>query len=166
MVADDQVLLISDSDPGVPGSHWWVTPGGGVDGGEPVAEAAARELYEETGLRLPPEGLGDPVARRVAIHGYSDRILIQAETFFRVEVSPFEPAPTHLTATELKRMTGYGWFGLGELPQPLWPGELAQLASTDDQIELGVVEESTVPVTERERAKVDAYLEDLERTRK
>ena len=28
------VLMLRDSDPGVPGLHWWITPGGGVDPGE------------------------------------------------------------------------------------------------------------------------------------
>ena len=39
-----------------PNSHW-ITPGGGVEPGETPAEAAVREVYEETGLRiaLPPD---------------------------------------------------------------------------------------------------------------
>ena len=40
----------------------WVSPGGGVEGSEPLAEAASRELLEETGLRVNPESLGATIA--------------------------------------------------------------------------------------------------------
>jgi 8-oxo-dGTP pyrophosphatase MutT (NUDIX family) len=40
----------------------WFTPGGGIEPGESLAEAAARELFEETGLRVAPEDLGERVA--------------------------------------------------------------------------------------------------------
>ncbi|MEU6235233.1 NUDIX domain-containing protein [Kitasatospora sp. NPDC047058] len=47
----DRLLLFRGSDPAVPGVTWWFTPGGGLEPGEGVREAAARELTEETGLR-------------------------------------------------------------------------------------------------------------------
>lgn len=37
----------------------WITPGGGIDAGETVLEAALRELAEETGIQSTPEALGD-----------------------------------------------------------------------------------------------------------
>jgi len=40
----------------------WFTPGGGVDPGEGLREAAVRELFEETGLRVPVDELGPHVA--------------------------------------------------------------------------------------------------------
>lgn len=43
---DGKILLIKRSDNGL-----WCTPGGQVDVGESLAEAALRELWEETGLR-------------------------------------------------------------------------------------------------------------------
>lgn len=46
----DRVLLLHGTDPAVPGVDWWITPGGGVEPGEGLAEAARRELAEETGL--------------------------------------------------------------------------------------------------------------------
>lgn len=45
------VLLIRQSY-----TPYWVFPGGGVDGGEPVAKAAVRELREETNVEV----RGDP----------------------------------------------------------------------------------------------------------
>lgn len=43
-------------------NHVWLTPGGGIDEGEAVNVAAARELREETGLVVTPEQLGAVVA--------------------------------------------------------------------------------------------------------
>ena len=55
VVAIDQhkrVFLINASDPGDPSKPaWWEIPGGGIDGGESSEHAAARELWEEAGIR-------------------------------------------------------------------------------------------------------------------
>jgi 8-oxo-dGTP pyrophosphatase MutT (NUDIX family) len=48
---DDRVLLIQARDPAQPGKgSWWELPGGGMEPGEHSSTAAARELYEETGI--------------------------------------------------------------------------------------------------------------------
>ncbi|KJY33074.1 MULTISPECIES: NUDIX domain-containing protein [unclassified Streptomyces] len=47
----DRLLLFHGSDPATPGVTWWFTPGGGLEPGEDVRDAAERELVEETGLR-------------------------------------------------------------------------------------------------------------------
>ncbi|MFC9329434.1 NUDIX hydrolase [Kitasatospora sp. NPDC057015] len=47
----DRLLLLRGIDPAKPDVTWWITPGGGLEPGEGVPEAALRELFEETGLR-------------------------------------------------------------------------------------------------------------------
>ena len=46
VIREDKVLLVRDQ-----GKHHFSLPGGGVHHGELSLSAAARELYEETGLR-------------------------------------------------------------------------------------------------------------------
>lgn len=58
--ADGRVLLLQGHDPARPDEPYWFTIGGGVDEGESLAEAAARELREETGIVLPVEAFGQP----------------------------------------------------------------------------------------------------------
>ena len=48
----DRVLLLRARDPANPAKgQWWEIPGGGIEAGESSATAAARELFEETGIR-------------------------------------------------------------------------------------------------------------------
>ena len=50
--AEGRILLMRRSDDGS-----WSLPAGAVDPGERPAEALVREVYEETGLKVTPEGL-------------------------------------------------------------------------------------------------------------
>lgn len=150
--AQGKVLLIADSDPGLPGSRWWVTPGGGVDAGETSREAAARELAEETGLEISPDDLLGPIAWRVVSHGYTDQVLVQQEDFYALDLpATFAPDAAGFTADEQQTLQGFGWFSRTELRgMTVWPAELGRLLAVSDPadaIDLGDVEESTVPLS-------------------
>lgn len=148
IVAGDEVLLQGDTDPGIPGSRFWQTPGGGIDPEETPLRAAVREVYEETGLVVDPRDLRGPVGTRVVVHGYSDRVLLQHETFYLLHTERFHPVHAALTAREAERRVETRWFPLDAPPPDTWPAELAAIAAWDGgpMLDLHDAEESTVPV--------------------
>lgn len=149
------VLLLADTDPGLPGTRWWVTPGGGIDPGETPLAAAVREVEEETGLVVEAERLLGPVATRTVVHGYSDQVLSQTEVFFLLLLAEtFDPDAAGLTPDEEITLDGWAWHPLADLagvPEPVWPSDLAALVALGTTpahwpVDLGSVEESTLPV--------------------
>ena len=148
--AADRVLLFQDSDPGVPGARWWVTPGGGIDPGESEALAAVREVAEETGYLITAADLIGPVARRHVVHGYSDQVIEQDESFYLARVPDFVVDISGHTVDEQLTLLQHRWWPLTELRQTgeeIWPAELCQLIDAEDRwpVDLGHQEESTVP---------------------
>ena len=127
----ERVLLLSDSDPGVPGSRWWITPGGGVDPGERPLQAAVRELAEETGLVVEPGDLAGPVMRRFVVHGYSDQVLGQSELFYLLRVPGRSSwTPSGFTDEEKITIAAWDWLpidGLDATVDPVWPVDLSAL---------------------------------------
>jgi len=77
----DRVLLLSGTDPQVD-SRWWITPGGGVETGEELADAALRELVEETGLRVADNRLIGPIWHREAEFTFTGIDYVQTEYYF------------------------------------------------------------------------------------
>ena len=69
-----------------PERRWWFTVGGGVDPDETARDAALRELYEETGLRLDGAALVGPVAERSGTFAFLLRTVRQDEEFFFARV--------------------------------------------------------------------------------
>lgn len=110
---DDRVLLLRQSDPGLPG--WcWTLPGGGLDPGEEPADAARRELLEETGLRC--DRLGPCVWRRTVQFRFAGVERDQHELIYVARVSAGEPrdALRH-TEIELASLGEERWWTLAEI---------------------------------------------------
>lgn len=133
------VLLFCGSDPAYrPGAgraapRWWFTVGGATQSGETLAEAAARELEEETGLRVDPAHMIGPVWRREATIRFNGAVLRSEEMYFVHRTRRFEPSPAGRTSLEHTYIHGHRWCDAtmidelaasGETVYPLQLGEL------------------------------------------
>ncbi len=126
----DRLLLFADRDPGLPGSGWWMTPGGGVDPGETDLDAAVRELEEETGLQVDADAMLGPVLIRPVVHGYTDVVIDQEDAFFACWVPSFDVSHDGHTPEERLTMSTHHWWSRDELAasdEVIWPVDLLAL---------------------------------------
>ncbi|MFI6131810.1 NUDIX hydrolase [Micromonospora sp. NPDC051141] len=113
--AAGRVLLFEGSDPGRPGHRYWFTPGGGLDPGETPAQGAARELAEETGLRLTPAELGAPVWSETVEFPFDGVWYRQEQEFFLVRVPGWEVDTAGFDDFERASVHGHRWWVVTEL---------------------------------------------------
>jgi len=122
--AADRLLLVQSGEV-------WLLPGGGIEEGEEAAEAAARELREETGLTVATEELY-PVAYTA---GYADEGWASGlfrDDFFLHRVTSHEVDPSGLTEFERRHYRGHHWWTQAELAatgETMYPAGLAALAA-------------------------------------
>jgi 8-oxo-dGTP pyrophosphatase MutT (NUDIX family) len=125
-----RVLLLHGGDPARPGHRWWFTPGGGLEQGETSAEAAARELFEETGLRAKPGDLGDSVRHEVTEFSYNARPYRQDQHFFLLRVADWQVDTAGMDAEEQLTITEHRWWSVAEIEasqENIFPEDLADL---------------------------------------
>lgn len=126
---DGRLLLFRFDPPDRP--PFWCTAGGALDPGETHAQAAARELAEETGLALDP---GPEVARRTVdfialegdpVHADERYFLIRAPAGAAID-------PAGHTEAERRVMTRWRWFTRAELadwPETIYPEDIIPMLS-------------------------------------
>ena len=139
------VLLLCGSDPASPAfqdgsaSRWWFTVGGEVRPGERLAEAAARELAEETGLHVTPADMVGPIWRRDEVFEFNGS-LIDSEEFYLVHrTQRFEPSGTGRTELERRYIHGARWCDANDIAElvaageQVYPRQLGELLPSLDQ---------------------------------
>ncbi|WP_431935102.1 NUDIX hydrolase [Micromonospora sp. RP3T] len=113
--AAGRVLLFEGSDPARPGHRYWFTPGGGLDPGETPAQGAARELAEETGLRLAPAELGAPVWSETVEFPFDGVWYRQEQEFFLLRVAGWVVDTAGFDEIERASVHGHRWWVVTEL---------------------------------------------------
>jgi 8-oxo-dGTP pyrophosphatase MutT (NUDIX family) len=128
--AEERALLLRGSDPARPGLRWWFTPGGGLAGDETPAQGAARELREETGLKVEPAALGEPVHHEITEFSYDNRQYRQNQHFFLLRVPEWQVDTAGLDDEEQRTITAYRWWSAPELDastEQIFPDRLGDL---------------------------------------
>jgi 8-oxo-dGTP pyrophosphatase MutT (NUDIX family) len=135
------VLLLCGSDPAITNGlapRWWFTVGGQVRQGERLAEAAARELAEETGLRVAPADMVGPIWRRDEVFEFNGSLIDSEEFYLVYRTRRFEPSIAGRTELERRYVHGARWcdandiaelVAAGEQVYPLQLGELLPAAN-------------------------------------
>jgi 8-oxo-dGTP pyrophosphatase MutT (NUDIX family) len=126
-----RVLLLENFDPAQPEcGRFWVTIGGGLDDGEEAAQAAVRELREETGIAAGVDELTGPVWHRSTEFSFNGTRYQQEEDYFILRVGDVQISFAHLEPEERRFTTRYRWWSRDELAaavDPFFPSELPEL---------------------------------------
>jgi len=109
---DDRVLLFRLVNPKT-GNTWWATPGGGVEKGERSAEAARRELREETSVEA--DGLTGPIWVDEHWFRAGPDLVHQQDRYFMLRVDAPEIDVGGLDRFEQDIMVEHRWWSIPEL---------------------------------------------------
>ena len=110
-------LLQTHFDPEVQLPPRWITPGGGIDPDETPRQAAARELFEETGLSVSEVDLGEQIWRQEGVWHWGDHVNSHSyvDYFFALKVESFELNDSAWTDDERRDILQTRWFAIEDL---------------------------------------------------
>ena len=109
---------------------FWVTPGGEIEAGEEPEEAAARELYEELGLRVPLIGPVHEESGGEYVH-LGERVQNE-DVFFATVCERSAPKLAGVTADEVRLMQEARWWSPEQLAatrEKIYPEGLAEVSA-------------------------------------
>jgi len=130
-----RVLLLQGFDPARPGTLHWVTIGGGTDHGEGTAQAALRELWEESGIKASAGELIGPVWHRTTEFSFAGMRFWQEEDYYVLRVGEVQVTLANLDPLERDTITGYRWWSREEMAattESFLPAELPELMRLAD----------------------------------
>jgi aspartyl/glutamyl-tRNA(Asn/Gln) amidotransferase C subunit len=113
--ARDRLLLLRGGDPAEPAIRYWFTIGGGLDEGETDREGAARELFEECGLRAAPGDLIGPVHHEIAEFSFDGVSYRQDQVFFFLRVHSWVVDTSGFEPVEVATVDAHRWWSAAEL---------------------------------------------------
>ena len=91
------------------GQDYWATPGGGLEAGESFEQAAVRELWEETGIRV--DSVDTPVGeRRFVMRLPSGEDVVSVERYFLLRVTSQQLSREGWTDSEVRVMAAHHWW--------------------------------------------------------
>ncbi|MGQ0837475.1 NUDIX hydrolase [Actinokineospora sp.] len=126
-----RVLLFHGRDPGRADVTFWFTAGGGVEPGEDLRSAAARELREETGIEVAADVLVGPVWRRRVAFSFAGRSYDGEEWFFVADLPEGAEVDTAgFTELEARTIAEHRWWSADDLratDETVYPVQLADL---------------------------------------
>ena len=118
MNASSELFLMNTHwDPGTGLPPRWLTPGGGIDKGETIHQAAVRELFEETGMLVTEADLGELVHSLPFKMVWSNGVYETGVAhFFKLVITDdFTLDKTHWTKDEHRDVIEYRWWNVTEL---------------------------------------------------
>jgi 8-oxo-dGTP pyrophosphatase MutT (NUDIX family) len=106
-----EVLLLQDQDPAHPGVLRWGTIGGALDPGETHAQAAVREMREETGLLVDASTLTEPFHRSTREFSWAGIRYRSDNTFFGMPLArDVAVSFDYLVPEEVGNVLAWGWW--------------------------------------------------------
>jgi 8-oxo-dGTP pyrophosphatase MutT (NUDIX family) len=124
---EERVLMFHGFDPGRPGHAYWFTPGGGLGDDEDSAAGAARELAEETGLRVAATQLGEPVWRETTEFPFDGVWYRQEQEYYLLRVPAWTVDTAGFDEIEQGSIDAHRWWTVEELEstaERFYPAEL------------------------------------------